>query len=450
MEVPEIHFAGAEGVNIAWEQFGSGPDVLAIPGLISNMELSWEHEFYRRYLEYVSRHVRVTAFDKRGIGLSDKFFEAPTLEQRTTDILAVMDAAGLEHAAVLGVSEGGLIAQLFTAMHSERVDRLVLVNSNPGAAAMQELHRDADGSLVRLDRLMQKVQKLIETWGREPQYLVDWLTPSLSENVAWVRWMGRLQRQSATSADIARQFASLAPLDAASHLGEIDVPTLILHVEGDGIMPVAASRFLAERITGARLVEIPGSDHMAEVTPHWQPLTDAWLEFVTGARPDRRTERRVATVVFTDIVDSTARNAMSGDGPWSDLLESHDRLAWAVAEAHRGTIVKSTGDGLLARFDAPSEALEFSLDFRRALTQVDLRIRCGVHTGEIELRDNGDITGVAVNLAARVEHAADDGTIVVSSTVKDMLLGGDICFDDFGEHILKGFDRPWHLYTLTG
>jgi class 3 adenylate cyclase len=315
---------------------------------------------------------------------------------------------------------------------------------------MRELHVGADGSLDRWTVLQQKVQKLIETWGREPQYLVDWLTPSLSENVAWVRWMGRLQRQSATSADIARQFASIAPLDAASHLGEIDVPTLILHVEGDGIIPVAASRFLAERITGARLVEIPGSDHMAEVTPHWQPLTDAWLEFVTGARPARRTERRVATVVFTDIVDSTARTAMSGDGSWSDLLESHDRLAWAAAEAHRGTIVKSTGDGLLARFDAPSEALEFSLDFRRALTQVDLQIRCGVHTGEIELRDNGDITGVAVNLAARVEHAADDGTIVVSSTVKDMLLGGDICFDDFGEHILKGFDRPWHLYTLTG
>jgi class 3 adenylate cyclase len=450
MEVPEIHFANAEGVNIAWEQFGSGPDVLAIPGLLSNMELCWEHEFYRRYLEYVSRYVRVTAFDKRGIGLSDKFYEAPTLEQRTTDILAVMDAAGLDHAAVLGVSEGGLIAQLFAAMHPERVDRLVLVNSSPGAAAMRELHRDADGSLDRWDRVMQKLQRLVETWGRDPQFVVDWLTPSLSDNPAWVRWMGRFQRQSATSADIARQFASIGPLDAQSRLGEIDVPTLILHIEGDGIIPVAAGRFLAERITGARLVEFPGFDHMAEVTPHWQPLMDAWLEFVTGARPARRTERRVATVLFTDIVDSTARTAASRDGSWSHLLESHDRIAWEVAEMHRGTIVKSTGDGLLARFDAPSEALEFSLDFRRALTRVDLQIRCGVHTGEIEVRDNGDITGVAVNLAARVEQAADEGAIVVSSTVKDILLGGDICFDDFGEHILKGFDRPWHLYTLTG
>jgi pimeloyl-ACP methyl ester carboxylesterase len=205
VDVPEVFFADAGGVRIAWQQFGSGPDVLAVPGILSNIELCWEHEFYRRFFEYIARHVRVTVFDKRGIGLSDKFHEAPTLEQRTTDILAVMDAAGLDRPALVGASEGGLMAQLFAAQHPERVDRLVLLNTSPGRFGMMAVHRDPDGSLRRLKQLAEKFERIVATWGSDPQYTVDQFCPSNSDNAAFVRWFGRLERQSATQADFRRQ-----------------------------------------------------------------------------------------------------------------------------------------------------------------------------------------------------------------------------------------------------
>ena len=363
MDVPEVFFVDADGVSIAWQQFGSGPDVLAVPGLIGNIEITWEHEFYRRFFEYIARHVRVTAFDKRGIGLSDKFHEAPTLEQRTSDILAVMDAAGLDRPSLVGASEGGLMAQLFAAQHPERVDRLVLLNTSPGRSGMIAVHRDPDGSLRRLKRLADVFEKIMASWGSDPQYTVDEFCPSNSGNAAFVRWFGRLQRQSASHADIRRQVDSVTFLDAAPALAEITAPTLVLHATGDRLHPVAAGRYIAERIPDARFVEIPGDDHLVETTPHWQEFTDTWLEFVTGSRPLRQTERRVMTVIFTDIVDSTVQTAAVGDGQWRRLLDSHDRLAWELIDRHRGTIVKSTGDGVLARFDAPSHALEFPWTF---------------------------------------------------------------------------------------
>jgi class 3 adenylate cyclase/pimeloyl-ACP methyl ester carboxylesterase len=449
VDVPEVCFADADGVSIAWQQFGAGPDVLAVPGLVSNIELSWEHEFYRRFFEYIARHVRITVFDKRGIGLSDKFHEAPTLEQRTTDILAVMDAAGLDHPSVVGGSEGGLMAQLFAAQHPERVDRLVLLNTHPGRAGMFAVHRDADGSLDRLKRLGDVFDRVVATWGTDPQYSVDRFCPSNSNNAAFVRWYGRLERQSATHADIRRQVDSILHLDAAASLAEITAPTLVVHATDDPLMPVAGGRYVAERIPDARFVEVPGGDHFVEPTAHWQEFTDTWLEFVTGCRPLHHTERRVLTVIFTDIVDSTSRTEAVGDGPWRRLLDSHDRTAWEIIDRHRGTIVKSTGDGVLARFDAPSHALEFSVQFRRAVAELGIQIRCGLHTGEVEIRENGDIAGIAVNLAARVEHAADDGTILVSSTVRDLVLGGQSHFSDRGEHHLQGFDQPWRLFALT-
>jgi class 3 adenylate cyclase len=437
VEVPEVRFADVDGVSIAWQQFGSGPDVLMVGPIVSNMELRWEHEFYRRYLQYLGRYVRVTAFDKRGVGLSDKVHELPTLERRTDDIIAVMDAAGLGKPVLLGQSEGGLMAQLFAATHADRVARLVLVNSAPGAA------------FPPFQRPNANVRRFIETWGRDPQVQVDWMSPSHSQDAAFVRWWGRFQRQSATAADMRQQTKSFLSLDAVPYLAGITLPTLVIQVTGDSVIPVDAGRYLAARIPGARLVEVPGDDHLAETAPNWQEIADVWLEFATGSRPVRRTERCAAAVLFTDIVDSTARTALIGDEAWRSLLDSHDRIAWETADRHGGVIVKSTGDGLVARFEAPSRALEFATEFRHALEGLGLEIRCGLHAGEIELRDNGDITGAAVNLAARVEQAAENGSILVSSTVREMLLGADFGFSDRGEHLLKGFDTPWRLFALT-
>ena len=437
MQVPEVRFADSDGCAIAWSEWGSGPEVLVVPPLLSNVELHWEHEIYRRYLERMGRHIRVVAFDKRGIGLSDRFSEMPTLEQRTKDVLAVMNAAGFERPALFGLSEGGLMAQLFTVLHPERVERLALANSFAGASIFIAAHTAPDGSFGPLEAKMAGFGKLVETWGRDPQYFVDWFAPSQSGNESFVRWIGRFQRLSTTAADLERQILSLAALDGTERLGEITAPTLVGHGVRDAVCPASVGHAIVAAIPDARLVGLDTADHFLVSSEHWAREQDVFLEFLTGSRPQRRVERRFASVVFTDIIGSTAQGMSAGDEGWCDLLDSHDRIAWETADRHRGTIVKSTGDGLLARFDSPSQAVDFCAALRAALTGIGLRIRCGVHTGEIEMRESGDIAGTAVNLAARVEEAAGDGEVFVSSTVRDMLLGGDTRFEDRGEHALK-------------
>jgi class 3 adenylate cyclase/DNA-binding SARP family transcriptional activator len=448
-QVPEVRFADSDGFGIAWTEWGSGPDVLVVPPLLSNAELQWEHEIYRRYLERFGRHVHMVVFDKRGVGLSDRFTEMPTLEQRTRDILAVMDAAGYERATLVGLSEGGLMAQLFTVLHPERVERLVLANSLAGTPIFVAAHTASDGSFGPLHEKLVNFGKLVETWGREPQFFVDWFAPSQSGNESFVRWIGRLQRLSSTAPDIERQISSLATLDGSDRLGEISVPTLVAHGVRDAVCPIAVGRALAAAIPNATLAEFDTADHFLVTSEQWAQEQDVFLEFITGARPQRRVERRFATIVFTDIIGSTAQGVSAGDAGWCDLLDSHDRIAWETADRHLGTIVKSTGDGLLARFDSPSQAVDFCAALRGGLIGIGLRIRCGVHTGEIEMRESGDIAGTAVNLAARVEEAASDGEVFVSSTVRDMLLGGETRFEDRGEHTLKGFDSPWRIYALV-
>jgi len=448
VEIPEVRYATVDGLRIAWQQYGDGPDVVGIPPLISNMEIRWEHEYYRRFLVHVGHHFRITDFDKRGIGLSDRFDEVPTLEQRVGDIAAVMDAAGIERATLLGASEGGVMAQLFTALHPERVERLVLVNSAPGAAGFIEVHTDPDGSLARLEAKLARFGSLIESWGADPQSFVDFFSPCHSRDTAYVRWIGRLQRQSATAGQIMQQLQSLASLDAVDHLSEIRVPTLIIQMRGDQVVPRASAAYLAARIPGAELAEFDGSDHFCFTEPSWREPVDQVIEFVTGHRPVAATTRAVKTIVFTDIVGSTRGTASLGDDGWRRLLDQHDRMVRDLAGAHQGTLVKSTGDGSLLRFDAPSDAVAFAAGAQRAITELGLSARCGIHTGEVELRADGDVTGLAVNLAARIERACDEGGVFVSSTVADLLLGGPTRFEDRGEHELKGFERPWRLYSL--
>ena len=280
--------------------------------MVSNIELVWEQELYRRALEYQGDHVRVTVFDKRGIGLSDRFGIAPTLEDRCKDMLAVMDAAGLEHATIEGFSEGGLMCQLFAVLHPDRVERLVLGNSNPGAAALEAVLCRPRWFAVRLDETIGNFLRLIETWGTDPQFFVDLFNPCQSSNAAFVRWSGRYCRQSATAADILAQALSFAALDAADRLAEIAVPTLITHDVDDRVMPFAAGEWLATQIPGAIFKEMPGSDHFGLTNPDWRIVVDAQLEFICGSISAPRTERRFATVVFTDIVGSTKRSASGG------------------------------------------------------------------------------------------------------------------------------------------
>jgi pimeloyl-ACP methyl ester carboxylesterase len=239
MEIPEIRFAKSGDVNIGYQRFGTGPDVVIIPPLVSNIEIMWEHELWRRAFEYHARHVRVLHFDKRGIGVSDRLEQHPTLEQRIDDINAVMDTERVRQASILGLSEGGLMAQLFAAIHPERVDRLILINSLPGVSAWSHLEQSTDKPIPELDELLGVLRQLVETWGREPSFLVEWFMPSQRDNPSFLRWVARYQRQTASPADIRRQIESLLFLDAADRLQDVKAPTLVMNVAGDRIIPAA-------------------------------------------------------------------------------------------------------------------------------------------------------------------------------------------------------------------
>lgn len=443
MEVPDTRYAKSGGVNLAYQIFGSGPPVVIIPPLISNIELVWEQELYRRVLDYVGRHVTAIQFDKRGIGISDRFDEIPTLEQRIGDITAVMDAVGVERASLLGLSEGGLMAQLFASSHPNRVDKLVLTNSIVGNHGIWLYPKET------LRTLANKFAHLTETWGRDPQYFVDWFVPSQSTNPSFVSWMGRLQRQSASPADFERQFRSVAALEAPKDLSMIAAPTLINHVLGDRVAPVEGSRALAAAIPGARLVEVAGDDHFPWMLPSWRADIDRALEFITGEVPRSKTVRRMATVLFTDLVDSTASSASVGDAVWHSTLDSHNRISAQLVNQNGGRIVKSTGDGLLAVFDDPSSAIDATCSMSKELAGIGLTIRAGIHSGQIEVHDDDDISGLAVNLAARIEHVAASGSVFTSSTVRELLLGSDYAFVDRGDFELKGIEGSWHLYSVN-
>jgi class 3 adenylate cyclase len=449
MDISDIKYARSGDLNIAYQRFGSGPDVVIIPGMVCNVELAWEHEVYRRARERVGKYVRVLEFDKRGMGGSDRFEEVPTLEQRIDDIKAVMDAEGIERAHVLGLSEGGIMGQLFAAMHPERVDRLVLANSMIGFSALGDLRRQDDDPPQRQRDVLDRFNRMIDGWGQAPEHMVDLFAPSKNDDPAFIRWVGRFQRQTCSRADIRRQFESLVGLDANDRLGHIRAPTLVMNVIGDRAIPPAFGRYLAEHIPGARYVQFPGEDHLCWVMPSWRELMDVWVEFVTGRAPVAQSERRFATVLFTDIVNSTARSAEVGDETWRGMLDRHDQIAWQAVGRHAGKLVKNMGDGLLMTFTTPSEALACATELVRELGHAGLRARAGIHAGEIVVREDGDVTGLAVNLAARVQQAASDGATWVSSTVRDLLLGGDWSFVERGEHALKGIDGAWRLYELA-
>jgi len=452
VEVPEVRFASSDGLRLAYQAFGSGPPLVVVPPLVSNVELTWEHELYRRVYEHTARHQRIVQFDKRGIGLSDRFEQHPTLDQRMHDILAVMDAEGLERASLMGLSEGGLMAQLFAAAHPERVDHLILMNSAAKLTDLQGLESYSDGPLDWVKEMAPRFEELIESWGDEPRCFVEWFCPSQGENESFIRWWGRCERLTATQADFRRQVESIGSLLAEptpSALDRIRAPTLVLHVTGDRVIPVAIGRLLADRIDGAELVEVPGEDHFLFVMANWREIIDREIEFATGqAVPRQQAQRRLATVLFTDIVDSTTAASSVGDATWREMLDSHDRIAWRSVDQHRGHVIKSTGDGLLATFDTPSSAVACAAELRRELASVGLQIRAGVHAGEVEVRDETDIAGLAVHIAARVEQEAGPGEILVSATMRDLLLGSGLELRDVGARDLKGVEGSWQLFAL--
>jgi class 3 adenylate cyclase len=449
VQVPEVRYAKtADGLNIAYQEFGEGPWLVVIPPMVSNLEVCWEHELWRRVFEYHAPYLRWIMFDKRGTGLSDPLPELPTLEERVLDVEAVMDAVGVQRAHVFGHSEGGLMAQLFAATRPERVDRLCLLCCAPGPDQIPELARYGLDVAEWAGQMATVFRDLSETWGGDPSVMVEWWAPSVRDNESVVRWIGRWQRLSASRADFQRFAENVGMLTIGDAQSRIRAPTLVAHLLGDRVCPAANGRLVHDKIPGSSLIEFPGDNHFAWVQDNWREISDTMITFLTGSTPQPSSQRRLATVMFTDIVDSTAIAAAVGDSSWRTTMESHDRIAWRTADEHRGHIVKSTGDGVLATFDTPSAAVACARNYRRELAGLGLNVRIGLHAGEIELRPDGDVIGLAVNIAARVEQAAGSNAILASSTVRDLLAGESTDFEVAGTYQLKGVNGDWTLYFV--
>ncbi len=438
---PRTRYALSGDAHIAYQVFGEGDlDLVFVPGFVSNIEHYWEMPQVPEVLERLGSFARVVIFDKRGTGLSDPVSGPPPLEQRMDDMQAVMDAAGVERAALYGISEGGPASVLFAATYPERTSALVLYGSTP------RFRTDSDISWGATDEQIESVLADVSSrWGEGA--LLEAFAPSAAGDPQMEEVWGRFQRAGASPAMATAVMAALFEIDVRDILPTIRVPTLILHRTGDLIAPVEGARLMAERIPDARIAEFEGDDHVP-FTGDFGPVLDQMEEFLTGSRQSRPLDRVLATVMFTDIVDSTRRAADAGDRRWGELINRHDELTRRQLERFRGREVKTLGDGFLATFDGPARAIECACAIRDGVGPLGLDVRAGLHTGECELGGD-DVRGMAVNIGARVGALADANEVLVSSTVKDLVVGADLEFVDRGEHDLKGVPGTWRLFAAA-
>jgi class 3 adenylate cyclase len=436
----EVKYARSGDVHIAYRVFGDGPrDLVLVPGTLSHAELYWEFPLNQYLLKRLTSFARVIVFDKRGQGLSDRVAEQ-TLEERIGDVRAVMDAAGSPRATIFGWSEGGSMSLMFSATYPERTSGLVLCGS---FASYKGEEWAVD------EELWNKVLASVEThWGRG--VLVPINAPSRRNDEAFLDWFGRLERASASPGSILALMRANYQIDVRHVLPAIQAPTLILHRVGDLTVPVQAGRYLAQHIRGARYVELPGDDHLLQAfdQPTLEMLIDEIEEFVTGARSGPEPDRVLVTVMFADIVGSTERAAAVGDRRWRELLEGYLGTARRQLERFRGKEVDVAGDGLFAIFDGPARAVRCASALRDAVTSLGLEVRVGLHTGECEVA-GAKVSGIAVHTGARIASAARPQEVLTSGTVKDLVAGSGIRFDDRGSHVLKGVPGDWRLFAVS-
>ena len=438
----ETRYAKSGDVHIAYQVNGKRrPDVVLVPGFVSNVELMWDLPFTGSVLRWAGEFARVISFDKRGTGLSDRSVGVPTLEERMDDVRAVMDAAHVDRASLWGISEGGPMCILFAATYPERTSSLVLQGSFARLAqAPDQPFGYPPGSVEPI------VATFEQQWGTGSVF--QNFFPSSARDPSLREFFARYERNSASPGAMVAIVKMLAEIDVRSVLPTISVPVLVMHSDGDPVVSVEHGRYLAAHIEGAKLIELTGDDHLPirdEESRHFDDIE----EFLTGHRPDPVSERTLKTVLFTDIVDSTATAGHFGDKEWRALLDHHDGIVRSEINRFRGVEVKTTGDGFLAAFDGPARAVQCAMAARDRIGSVGLAIRAGVHTGECVERGD-DIAGIAVHIAARVLAAAKPGEVLVSRTVTDLVAGSGLSFSDRGEHHLKGVSGSWQLFAVQG
>ncbi len=428
-------------MHIAYQVFGEGDiDLVLVSGFTTHVELQWEYGPWARLLEGLGSFARVIAFDRRGSGLSDPVAEAPTLEQRMDDVRAVMDAAGSERAALVGISEGVPMSILFAASHPQRVRALVCT----GGMARSTYAEDypvgtAAGALTEAAS-----ELILPHWGDGS--MIEISAPSQADNSRAREFYGRLERSTASPGMMIALAQMFLDLDVRDAVGSVHAPALILHRSQDRLVNVRHGRWLAKHMPNARMVEFPGEDHV-----FFHQSAEEWLgavqEFLTGERAPPDAHRVLATVLFTDIVDSTGTAADLGDERWRGVLEEHQSAVREALARFDGREVKTTGDGFLATFDGPARAIHCAGAILQSSEGSEIRLRAGLHTGECEFMGE-DIGGIAVHIAARVSAQAQPQELLVSRTVKDLVAGSGLRFTDRGDHVLRGVPDSWQLYAV--
>jgi class 3 adenylate cyclase len=446
MKAPETRYALSGDVHIAYQVVGDGsPDLVFIPSLTHHVELVWENPPQARFFGRLASIGRLLLFDKRGTGMSDRVVGTPPLEVRMDDIRAVMDAAGSERAVLCGLGDGGPLCALFAATYPERTTALVLINTAPRYVRSPELpwlptraerEREIDGAL--------------HTWG-DPEASAERFalgSPSATEEER--RGFSRVMRVSVSPGSAAAYLRMNLDVDITGVLPLIRVPTLVMYRAEIEVLDVRTGRYLAEHIPGARLVELPGRDfapQLGDPDRFFAELESFLQEVVKGEAWEAEPDRVLATVLFTDIVDSTARAAELGDRAWRQLLQQHHETVRSQLGRFRGKEMDTAGDGFFATFDGPARAIRCAFAIQDTVRELDLEVRAGLHTGECELVD-GKAGGIAVHIGARVASLAEPGEVLVSGTVKDLVSGSGIEFEDRGEHKLKGISDAWRLFAV--
>jgi class 3 adenylate cyclase len=433
---PDTHYARSGDVRIAYQVVGSEPlDLVFIPGFISNLDHYWDDPTLAHFLTRLSSFSRLILLDKRGTGLSDRLGSLPTLEERMDDVRAVMDAVGSERAAIFGISEGGAMSLLFAATYPERCRALVLFGAYPHFFSYVLPPDKFEAFIVLIER----------SWGTGESLKA--YAPSKVSDEHFKRWWARFERLSASPSAVLALLRMNSEIDVRDVLPTIRTPTLVLHRSGDTRVSVEAGRHLAANICGAKYVGLPGEDHLL-----WagdvDSIADEMQEFLTGSRVEVEPDRILATVLFTDIVDSTKRASELGDRRWHALLDQHNVVVRQHIARFRGREVKTLGDGFLATFDGPARAVRCAVGISASVRSLDLQVRAGVHTGEIEVKGE-DIGGIAVHFAARICELAERGQVLASSTVRDLVAGSGIRFADQGVWSVKGMQDEVRLFSIV-
>jgi class 3 adenylate cyclase len=443
--MPETRYARTpDGVSIAYQIVGDGPiDLVWVPGWVSHLEAAWEEPTLARFFDRLASFSRLILFDKRGTGLSDRVPDAelPNLETRMSDVLTVCDAVGAKQPALMGVSEGAPLCVLFAASHPDRTSAILLLGGFPREKVGDDWAWGYTDEM--LDAVFEDVQ---QNWGGPVG--LDVRAPSKKDDPRFRQSWARYLRLGASPSSAVSLMKMNAEIDVRPLLPSVHVPTLVIHRTGDLAVPVECGRYLADNIPDARMVELPGEDHLPWVGDA-DRIVGEIEEFLTGVRHGGEADRVLATVLFTDIVGSTRRAAELGDAAWSDLLRAHHAVVRGQLMRYGGHEVDTAGDGFLATFDGPARAIRCALSVASDVRPLGIEIRAGLHTGEVEITSDGGVRGLAVHIGARIAALAEPSEVLVSRTLRDLVVGSGFTFIERGTHDLKGVPDTWQLYRVS-